>query len=117
MGALYRNNPYRHMVNPEAFSLEELAGVARQMGLINLAGLLEMGGDIAIQVAAAINEAVNEDEAPAPAKAEPAPTGEMSDYEGWTTLAGLVDEALSDQPAELRTALKEAFRAEANKAR
>lgn len=45
-----------------------------------------------------------------------APSGELTDYEGWTQLAGLVDEALGDQPVVLREALKQAFMAEAAKA-
>lgn len=40
----------------------------------------------------------------------------LTDYEGWTMLAGLVDTALGDQPVALREALKIAFLEEASKA-
>lgn len=40
----------------------------------------------------------------------------LSDREGWTMLAGLVDTALGDQPVALREALKAAFLDEASKA-
>jgi hypothetical protein len=40
----------------------------------------------------------------------------LTDHEGWSQLAELVDSALSDQPDALREALKTAFREEARKA-
>lgn len=41
---------------------------------------------------------------------------ELTDREGWSMLADLVDTALGDQPAALRDALKQAFQQEAAKA-
>lgn len=122
-----RHNPMRTLVNPGAYSvvdLADLANVARQLGLTDLAGLLESGTEMAVQLAAAINDAVGDgeeqEEAPRVAevpKATPKVSGELSDYEGWTMLADLVPQALSDQPKELQDALIAAFRAEAAKAR
>lgn len=40
-------------------------------------------------------------------------SGELTDAEGWTMLAGLVDSALSELTADERAAIKSAFMAEA----
>lgn len=105
---MYRNN-YRRR-NP-GYTASQIAAVARSADMHDLAGLLEMGGDIADQLVAAINDAVGGGEAEKPAADRP-----LTDREAWLMLADLVPNALGDQPKALQDALIAEFRAEASRA-
>jgi hypothetical protein len=96
--------------NPETYSASDIASVARSMNLLNLAGLLDMGGDIADQLVAAINEAVGEEE-------EEEETT-LTDRKAWTMLADLAETVGEKKgwPKELISSLQKAFREEAKKA-
>ena len=95
--------------NPETYSAAEIASVARSLNLLNLAAALDMGGEIADQVVAAVNEALAEDEEE---------EGPLTDRKAWNMLADLA-ETVGDKngwPKELIGALKSAFHEEARKA-
>lgn len=95
--------------NPETYSAAEIASVARQMNLLDLAALLDMGGEFADQLVAAINEAVGEED-------EEETT--LTDRKAWNMLADLAETVGEKKgwPKELIGALQKAFREEAKKA-
>ena len=95
--------------NP-GYTAAQIAAVARSASMDDLAGLLEMGGDMADQLVAAINDALSEPAAP------PVQAGPLSDREAWRQLAALVPTALHDQPKALQDALVAEFLAEAQRA-
>lgn len=94
--------------NPETYSAAEIASVARQMNLLDLAALLDMGGEFADQLVAAINEAVGDEEEETT----------LTDRKAWSMLADLAETVGEKKgwPKELIGALQKAFREEARKA-
>jgi hypothetical protein len=89
----YRQNP---------MGLADVIEVARRMGKLNLAALLEQGGPAADALVAEINAVLD---APEPKR--------LTDREAWLELAALVPQAFADQPEAVRTALVQAFRQQA----
>jgi hypothetical protein len=96
--------------NPETYSASDIASVARSMNLLNLAALLDMGGEIADQLVAAINEAVGEE--------EEEETATLTDRKAWNMLADLAETVgeKNGWDKDLIGALKKAFHEEAQKA-
>lgn len=92
----YRQNP---------MGLDDVIVIARKMGKLNLAALLEQGGPMADALLAEINAVLD---APAPA-----PQRALTDREAWTELAALVPQAFADQPEAVQSALVRAFRQQA----
>lgn len=105
----YRINPQR---NP--WGLGDFVLFLQGKGMDRFASLVEKYPDVVEPFLDKIHaRLIEKGLLSAPAAA--APSGELTDREGWTQLAGLVDEALGDQPQALREALKQAFLAEAAK--
>ena len=92
----YRQNPV---------GLDDVIVIARRLGKLNLAALLEQGGPMADVLIAEINAALD---APAPA-----PQRALTDREAWMELAALVPQAFADQPEAVQSALVRAFRQQA----
>lgn len=92
----YRQNP---------MGLADVIEVARRMGKLNLAALLEQGGPAADALVAEINAVLDAPSAPEPKR--------LTDREAWLELAALVPQAFADQPEAVRTALVQAFRQQA----
>lgn len=104
---------YGRRRNP-GFTVEDFLRVLREKGLDRMAYLVGQHPDVVEPFLGKIEaRLIEKGILAAPAPAAPAV---LSDREGWTQLADLVDSALADQPSALREALKQAFREEAAKA-
>lgn len=98
---------YRRRRNPDdRLDVEDIIAVAESMGLRNLAAMLRNAPAAQVQATVdAINEAVEEDEAP------PAAPAALTDRQAWKRLEGLAGSVGEKKgwPGELITALKAVF--------